>query len=137
MVITPDTSWSRVRDRLGFGVKARAAARRVGWFVVFAAVQAVTLLAAGPVIDRFGPRRVLPLFLTPFALGLAALAWSDSPWIAPVDVVLAGVSSAVASTLATAVQVERYRPDQLARVRSVVEAALVVASGASRSSWES
>lgn len=102
-----------------------------GWFAVFAAVQAVTLLAAGPVIDRLGPRRILPVFLAPFAVGLVALAASDSPWIAPVYLVLAGVSSAVASTLATALWVELYGADQLARVRSTVEAALVVASGAS------
>lgn len=102
-----------------------------GWFAAYAVVQALTLVGAGPIIDRFGPRRILPFFLAPFAVGLLALALSRSPWIAPVYLILAGISSAIASTLATALWVELYGPNMLARVRSAVEAALVVASGAS------
>ncbi|MFN3511950.1 MAG: MFS transporter [Phenylobacterium sp.] len=102
-----------------------------GWFAAFAAVQAITYVGIGPVIDRLGPRRLLPVFLAPFALGLFALAVSDSPWVAPVYLVLSGVSSAIAGTLATALWVQLYGPERLAGVRSTVEAALVIASGAS------
>jgi hypothetical protein len=62
---------------------------------------------------------------------MLALTVSRSIWAAPVYLILAGLSAAVASTLATALWVELYGPALLARVRSAVEAALVVASGAS------
>jgi MFS family permease len=102
-----------------------------GWFVVYAACQAVAQVAIGPIIDRFGPRRLMPLFLMPLAVSMLALTVSRSIWAAPVYLILAGLSAAVASTLATALWVELYGPALLARVRSAVEAALVVASGAS------
>lgn len=102
-----------------------------GWFVVYAAFQAVAQVAIGPIIDRFGPRRLMPLFLMPLGVSMLALWASGSIWAAPVYLILAGLSAAVASTLATALWVELYGPALLARVRSAVEAALVVASGAS------
>ncbi|HEY4163023.1 MAG TPA: MFS transporter [Dongiaceae bacterium] len=102
-----------------------------GWFVAYAICQAFAVLAIGPLIDRMGPRRLMPLFLAPLGLGMLALAVSDSIWVAPIYLILIGLTSAVASTLATALWVELYGPSMLARVRSLVEAALVVASGAS------
>jgi MFS family permease len=102
-----------------------------GWFVVYAVFQAVAQVAIGPVIDRFGPRRLMPLFLIPIGVSMAALTLLNSIWAAPLYLILAGLSSAVASTLATALWVELYGPALLARVRSAVEALLVVASGAS------
>jgi MFS family permease len=102
-----------------------------GWFVAYAVTQAVALLAAGPVIDRFGPKRLLPVFLAPQGLAMLFLGLSDAPWVAPAYLILTGMSSAVASTLATALWVELYGPAMLARVRSVVEAGSVIATGAS------
>ena len=102
-----------------------------GWFVVYAVFQAVAQVAIGPIIDRFGARRLMPLFLMPLVVSMAALWLSNSIWAAPVYLITIGLSAAVASTLATALWVELYGPALLARVRSAVEAALVVASGAS------
>jgi MFS family permease len=102
-----------------------------GWFAVYAVCQAVAQVAIGPIIDRFGPRRLMPLFLMPLAVSMLALMLSTSIWAAPVYLIMAGLSAAVASTLATALWVELYGTALLARVRSAVEAALVVASGAS------
>jgi len=100
------------------------------WFVAYAAVQAVTGIAAGPAIDRLRPRRMLPIFLMPMAGAMLLLFLTDSLWVAPAYLVLAGISSAIAGTLGTALWVELYGPAMLARVRSTVEAALVLASGA-------
>lgn len=101
------------------------------WFVAYAVVQAAMLLLAGPVIDRHGPRRLMPFFLVPQGIAMAVLTVSASPIAAPVYLILTGISAAVGSTLATALWVELYGPAQLGRVRSMVEAAVVVASGAS------
>jgi MFS family permease len=103
------------------------------WFVAYAVTQATAQVAIGPVIDRFGPKRLLALFLAPQGAGMLILAVSDSLWAAPAYLILTGMSSAVASTLTTALWVDLYGPSQLARVRSLVEAGAVVASGASPS----
>ncbi|MVB01912.1 MFS transporter [Agrobacterium vitis] len=100
-------------------------------FVVFAIVQAVSVVVIGPVIDRFGTKRILPYFLLPQAIGMLALGLLSSSWVALVYKVLMGISSAFGSTLATALWVELFGATELARVRSAVEAGSVIASGAS------
>ncbi|MCF1480749.1 MULTISPECIES: MFS transporter [Rhizobium/Agrobacterium group] len=100
-------------------------------FVVFAIVQAVSVVVIGPVIDRFGTKRILPYFLLPQAIGMLALGLLSSSWVALVYMVLMGISSAFGSTLATALWVELFGANELARVRSAVEAGSVIASGAS------
>ncbi len=101
------------------------------WFIAYAITQAISLLIAGPIIDRIGPKRSLPYFMAPQAAAMLALALSNSVWVAPVYLILTGVSSAVASTLATALWMQLYGPEQLGRIRSFVGAWTVIASGAS------
>ncbi|WP_426130834.1 MFS transporter [Pararhizobium sp. PWRC1-1] len=107
----------------------------IGWlaggFVAFAVVQAIAVIAIGPAIDRLGTKRVLPFFLLPQALGMLLLGLVSEYWVAPVYMVLMSISAAFGSTLATALWVELFGSVELARVRSVVEAGAVVASGAS------
>lgn len=47
------------------------------WFVAYAVVQAAMLLLAGPVIDRHGPRHLMPFFLIPQGVAMANLAVSN------------------------------------------------------------
>ncbi len=107
----------------------------IGWlaggFVAFAIVQAVAVIAIGPAIDRLGTRRILPFFLIPQAGAMLLLGLVSAPWVAPVYMVLMGISAAFGSTLATALWVELFGSLELARVRSAVEAGAVLASGAS------
>ncbi len=102
-----------------------------GWFIAHAITQAVSLLSFGPLIDRLTPRRLLPWFLLPQAAGMLALWLSNSVWVTPFYLIMTGISSAIASTLATALWVQLFGPAQLAKVRSAVEAGTVLASGAS------
>lgn len=102
-----------------------------GWFIAYAITQAVSLLSFGPLIDRLTPRRLLPWFLLPQGAGMLALWLSSSQWVTPFYLIMTGVSSAIASTLATALWVQLFGPAQLAKVRSAVEAGTVLASGAS------
>lgn len=101
------------------------------WFIAYAVTQAASLLSFGPLIDRLSPRRLLPWFLLPQGAGMLALWLSNSQWVAPFYLIMTGVSSAIASTLATALWVQLFGPAQLAKVRSAVEAGTVLASGAS------
>ena len=102
-----------------------------GWFIAYAITQAVSLLSFGPLIDRMSPRRLLPWFLLPQGAGMLALWLSSSQWVTPFYLIMTGVSSAIASTLATALWVQLFGSTQLAKVRSAVEAGTVLASGAS------
>lgn len=102
-----------------------------GWFIAYAITQAVSLLSFGPLIDRMTPRRLLPWFLPPQGAGMLALWLSSSQWVTPFYLIMTGVSSAIASTLATALWVQLFGSAQLAKVRSAVEAGTVLASGAS------
>jgi len=102
-----------------------------GWFIAYAITQAVSLLSFGPLIDRMTPRRLLPWFLLPQGAGMLALWLSSSQWVTPFYLIMTGVSSAIASTLATALWVQLFGFAQLAKVRSAVEAGTVLASGAS------
>lgn len=102
-----------------------------GGFIAYAITQAVSLLSFGPLIDRLTPRRLLPCFLLPQGAGMLALWLSNSVWVTPFYLIMTGISSAIASTLATALWVQLFGPAQLAKVRSAVEAGTVLASGAS------
>ncbi|MDE4776266.1 MFS transporter [Klebsiella pneumoniae] len=102
-----------------------------GWYIAYAITQAVSLLSFGPLIDRLTPRRLLPWFLLPQGAGMLALWLSSSQWVTPFYLIVTGVSSAIASTLATALWVQLFGSAQLAKVRSTVEAGAVLASGAS------
>lgn len=62
---------------------------------------------------------------------MLALWLSNSVWVTPFYLIMTGISSAIASTLATALWVQLFGPAQLAKVRSAVEAGTVLASGAS------
>jgi predicted MFS family arabinose efflux permease len=123
----------------GFFFHQARLAEQKGWDIAtvagslgaFAVVQAVSLVVIGPIIDRLGPKRLLPFFLVPQALGMLLLGTASAPIVAPVYMLLMAISAAFGSTLATALWVDLFGTKDLARVRSVVEAGAVVASGAS------
>jgi predicted MFS family arabinose efflux permease len=123
----------------GFFFHQARLAEQKGWDIAtvagslgaFALVQAAALIVIGPVIDRLGPKRLLPLFLLPQAAAMLLLAMASHPVVAPIYMLLMAISAAFGSTLATALWVELFGARELARVRSAVEAGAVLASGAS------
>lgn len=123
----------------GFFFHQARLAEQKGWDIAtvagslgaFAIVQAAALILIGPVIDRLGPKRLLPLFLLPQAAAMLLLGTVSHPFIAPVYMLLMAISAAFGSTLATALWVDLFGTKELARVRSAVEAGAVLASGAS------
>lgn len=117
---------ARLAEQKGWDISIVAAS-----FAAFAIVQAVASVVIGPVIDRMGPKKLLPLFLLPQALAMFLIGLISVPWIAPIYMVLMAASMAIGSTLATALWVDLFGAFELARVRSAVEAGTVIASGAS------
>lgn len=117
---------TRLAEQKGWDISTVA-----GSFAAFAIVQAVASVVIGPVIDKMGPKRLLPVFLLPQALAMLLIGLISVPWIAPVYMTLMAASMALGSTLATALWVDLFGTIELARVRSAVEAGTVIASGAS------
>jgi len=99
------------------------------WFVGYAMARAMFMALAGPVIDRFGATRVLPLFLMPQAVSMLAIILGPASWGAPLYLILTGITSGISATLMTALWNELYGSVRLAEVRATASAASVIASG--------
>jgi len=106
-----------------------------GWFIAYAITQAISLLSFGPLIDRLTPRRLLPWFLLPQGAGMLALWLSNSVWVTPFYLIMTGISSAIASTLATALWVQLFGPAQLARCARLLRRVPCLPVVPLRSSW--
>lgn len=92
----------------------------------FSAALAFSMLAYGPVSDRFGRRRVVLLGLTVFCVGSAISYWADSLAILVFGRVVQAVGVAAGSTMARAVAADVVPPEKLARVVSFMTMALVM-----------
>ena len=123
----------------GFFFHQASLAQEKGWsltwvatcFVGYAVARAFALLAIGPIIDRYGAIRILPFFLLPLGFAAAVLAIFSTSLAVPFYLAAMGVSAGISSVMATSLWVELYGVQHLARVRSSVAAADVVASGLS------
>lgn len=99
-----------------------------GAFVVFAGGHLATLLGGGFLVDRLGGGRCLPLAMLPMAGGLLALAGFTAPWVPFCYLGLLGVSIGLATTAGGAIWPERYGVLHLGAIRSVVHAAVIMAT---------
>ncbi len=97
-------------------------------FIAYALASTVGTLGAGPLVDRFGARRLLPFFLLPLGLGLGCLAGADAAWIALAFMLGAGVTAGAGLTLLGALWAEMYGVAHLGSIRSVAWALVVLAS---------
>ena len=99
-----------------------------GSYWIYALAAAVTMLAAGPLIDRLTAARIMPLFLLPLALGLGFLAWGAAPfWVLPY-LALLGVTTGFAFTGLVALWAELYGARHLGAIKSLAGGLGVLAS---------
>lgn len=97
---------------------------------LLAIVTTSVALVMGGVIDRFGARAVLPFFLYPLALACVIAASVPSEAGLYLTMLALGVSYGVSSTLFGALWPEVYGTEHLGAVRSVIVAAMVLATAA-------
>lgn len=102
-------------DHQGWPLEFLAAA-----FIGFALARMLASLAFGPVIDRFGAIRLLPVLHVPLLLGLGGLAAGAAPWIAWWYLVMAGVSTGFNGPMMTALWAEVYGLESLGEVKGTV-----------------
>lgn len=100
-------------------------------FPVYAASTIVAATAAGPVIDRIGARRLLPLLLPPLLAALLVLAGFAHPATVIAYMVLAGLTQGAFSTVIQAIWAELYGTGHLGAIRAMAQAAMVMASALS------
>lgn len=85
-------------------------------------------LLSGLLIDRYSARQLLPTFLIPLGVGNLILGWMDSSIAIVIYMLLHGVSNGVSNTLFGALWPEVYGTRHLGAVRSLIMAAMVIAS---------
>ncbi|MGX1198547.1 MFS transporter [Parvibaculum sp. MBR-TMA-1.3b-4.2] len=100
-------------------------------FPVLAGVNMVSGLGAGWLVDRFGARHILPVYLLPLAAGIAALAFVSNAWVLPVFMALAGVTMGSAATLGGALWAELYGTLHLGAIRGVTTSTMVFSTALS------
>ena len=100
-------------------------------FAVFALGQLATGVAAGPLVDRFGGRRLLALFTLPMGVGLGLLALGDAPWVAVGFMTGLGVTAGLNPTVVGAMWAEVYGVLHLGAIRAMAQSVMVFGTAAS------
>ena len=91
----------------------------------FALGHFVSLFVAGPLIDRLGAQRSLPLVLLPMWCGLLVLALTATEWTPYLYLGLVGSTMGGSGAASGALWPERYGTRHIGAIRSVAQAALV------------
>lgn len=104
-------------------------------FVAFAAARFVSALVVGPLIDRWGAAKLYPIYLVPFALGIAALVAFTHPLAAVCYLAGAGITVGMGGNLKTALWVELYGLGHLGFIRGLASSLVVVAAAAGPLFW--
>ncbi|MCP3906305.1 MAG: MFS transporter [Planctomycetes bacterium] len=102
-----------------------------GCFAVYAATQLPSGLIAGPLVDRFGATRLLPVFLLPMTLSLVVLAMSSHVMAAPLFMALAGITGGIGSPIVGSMWAEVYGVRHLGAIRAMVTAIMVFGTAGS------
>jgi MFS family permease len=100
-------------------------------YVGFAVATILVSLVTGPLVDRWGARRLMPYHALPVGLGLLVLAAFDHPYAGALYMILAGTSSAAGRCVIGAVWPEIYGVAHLGAIRALVTALMVIASAVS------
>lgn len=110
-------------DASGWSVALIASA-----FTGYALGHVAALLLAGPLVDRIGAHRVMPLAILPMALGLIALAIGGPAWVAFAYLGLTGFTTGLTGTAGGALWAERYGVRHLGAIRAVAQALMVIST---------
>ena len=100
----------------------------IGWaalFSLYATVSVVTKLVCGPLIDRYGAIRMIPLVALPMGIGLIVLAQAENLWSAGVFLALTGITVGFQSTAVGPFWSEMYGNRHLGAIKSLGAAAMV------------
>lgn len=97
-------------------------------FPAFAGTHVLALLLTGPLVDRLGAVRLLPVYLLPLGLALLVLALVRGAMAAPLYLGLAGCSVGSAGALMGALWPELYGVRHLGAIRGLAHGCMVLST---------
>ncbi|MHA1569196.1 MAG: MFS transporter [Alphaproteobacteria bacterium] len=97
-------------------------------FLGFAAAKVAASLVLGPLVDRFGARRLLPWALPVLALAFLVLAIFDHPSAAVAYMTVAGLNVGASVTIGGALWPELYGVIHLGAIRAMTAAIMVLST---------
>jgi MFS family permease len=100
-------------------------------FSFFAAGQVIGNLIAGQLVDRFGARRLMPLYLLPMGLVTALACVIDHRFLALVLMAGTGLTTGSSSSISNSMWAESYGLRHLGAIRALSSSILVVSSALS------
>lgn len=107
----------------------------LAWFAgslpVMAAGSVLSALAAGWMIDRFGTRSILPVFLLPLGVAILILVYGTSAAILPLFMALIAVTIGCESTIQGALWAELYGTRHLGAIRALAVSGAVLSTALS------
>lgn len=97
-------------------------------FIAFSVVGLVVAVLAGPMVDRFTARRLVPFNTVPVALGFLCLALFDQQASAWTYMCLAGVTLGMGIPIGGSIWAEMYGPRNIGTVRAVTGSIFMIAT---------
>ncbi len=114
---------AHVAEVKGWGIAAIAAA-----YPLYAGVTIAASFVAAWAVDRFGARRLLPLYQAPMALGVLLLAAGDAPWTIAATFALFGVTQGAAVAVLGSLWPELYGSRHIGAIRALAVSMMVLAT---------
>ncbi len=99
-----------------------------GSIVAYALSSFSLAILSGPLIDRFGARRLFPFLLLPLATGILLLSMGEVRAIAPLYWLLVGCTGGMSSPVTSALYAEIYGTRSLGAVRSLFTFVMVIST---------
>jgi predicted MFS family arabinose efflux permease len=98
-------------------------------FVAYSSIQIATTIIAGPVIDRFGPLRILPVLLIPQTVALLLIFLFSSWWVAPFYFGFTAISAGLDTSIQTPALSRLFGIERLARSKARFEGLRIILTG--------
>lgn len=99
-----------------------------GGLIAFAMASALSILTAGPLIDKYSARTFFPFYLVPYFIALLTIWLVPSTWSIYVYMVMMGLSTGFGSAIVAALQVEFFGQKYIGTVRSLFTSMMVLSS---------
>ncbi len=92
---------------------------------IYALASALSMMSAGPLVDRLSARKLFPFMLIPYVMGLLVLAFFSHPIAYPAALVLIAMSNGGGGTIKNALFAEVFGTEIIGSVRSVFHMVMV------------
>ena len=100
----------------------------VAWFPIYTGVSVVSMLVSGWALDRFGTRRLMPVYLLPMALAFLVFAYGNEPLAIALGFTLLGLTAGANATLPAAFWADTYGTAHIGAIKALATAVMVLGS---------